>query len=66
MCQICIKIFKSENRVSLENPGGGWQFFCPKEGGWMLKERARKVLLYRGAEPLGGLQNLVLIPPIEV
>ena len=53
MCQICIKIFKSENRVSLENPGGLAILF-PKEGGWVLKE------------PLGGLENLVLIPPIEV
>ena len=65
MCQICIKIFKSENCVSLENPGGLAILF-PTEGGWVLKERAGNVLLYRGAEPLGGLENLVLIPPIEV
>ena len=53
MCLICIKIFKSENRVFLENPGGLVILF-PKEGGWVLKERDGKVLLYRGAEPLGG------------
>ena len=44
MCDICMKIFnKSENRGIARKSRGGWQFFFYRG----------KILLYRGAEPLG-------------
>ena len=57
MCQICIKIFnKSENRGIARKSRGAGKFFSTG-GGWVLRG-AGIILLYRGAEPLGGLENL--------
>ena len=58
MYEICNKIFyKSENRGIARKFRGGLRIFF-LQGGLVCFGEAGKILLYRGDDPLGGLENL--------
>ena len=57
MCEICIKIFnKSENRGIARKSRECLANFFSTRGAGRLRG-AGKILLYRGAEPLGGARK---------